>query len=293
MSEPSRSRVAPGDGLDENLHTMANRFEILPFGSAEAEAGEQDTPLVITVTCSPRHGVDQTVEVATRLARLGHQPVPHLAARMIREPAHLDELLERLASTGVEDIFVIAGDGQVPVGEFASALDLLPLISAHRLRPRRVGIGAYPEGHPLVDLAALDDALARKAPLADYMVTQMCFDGEALVSWIEGARSRGIELPVYVGIPGTVDRRKLLEISVRVGVGTSITFLRKQQGIKRLLGRPEHAGDRLHGVVAPLIGDPGLGISGIHYYTFNRLSATVAWDRQHSPSAALRQETGA
>ena len=272
---------------------MTMRFEILPFGSAEAEAAEQDTPLIITVTCSPRHGVDQTVDVATRLAGLGHQPVPHLAARMIRDPAHLDELLERLASTGVQDIFVIAGDGPVPVGEFASALDLLPLITAHPLRPQRVGIGAYPEGHPLVDPAALDAALAAKAPLVDYMVTQMCFDAPALLGWIEGARARGIELPVHVGIPGTVDRRKLLEISVRVGVGTSITFLRKQQGIKALLGRPEHAGARLHRVVAPLIGEPELGIAGIHYYTFNRLAATVAWDRQHRPPLALAQERGA
>jgi methylenetetrahydrofolate reductase (NADPH) len=273
---------------------MSMRYEILPFGSAEDEARAEENPLVITVTCSPRHGVDQTVDVVTRLADSGHHPVPHLAARTIRDHAHLDELLERLAASGVDDIFVIAGDGEAPVGEFTSAVDLLPIIAAHRLRPHQVGIGVYPEGHPLIDPAALDDALRRKAPLADYMVTQMCFDAQALLRWIETTRTQGIALPVYVGIPGAVDRRKLLEISVRVGVGTSITFLRKQQGgIKRLLGRPEHAGDRLHEEIAPLIGDPELGIAGIHYYTFNRLAATVAWDREHAAEVALSQVTGA
>jgi methylenetetrahydrofolate reductase (NADPH) len=271
----------------------STRFEILPFGSVEDEARAQPAPLVISVTCSPRHGVDQTVDVVERIAAIGHQPVPHLAARMIRYRGHIEELLERLAACGVDDVFVIAGDGQEPVGEFASAVELLPIISAHRLRPRRVGIGAYPEGHPLIDPLELENALAFKASLADYMVTQMCFDPDALLGWIEATRTRGIELPAYIGIPGTVDRRKLVEISVRVGVGTSITFLRKQQGIKRLLGRPEQAGEHLHDVVAPLIGDPGLGIAVIHYYTFNRLAATVAWDQKHSPRVALHQESGA
>ncbi len=268
---------------------MSMRYEILPFGSAEDEAQTLPTPLVITVTCSPRHGVDQTVDVVTRLAAQGHQPVPHLAARAIRDHAHVDELLERLAQSGVDDIFVIAGDGEEPVGEFASAVDLLPVIRAHRLRPRRIGIGAYPEGHPLIDPTALDDALRVKAPLADYMVTQICFDAGALLAFIEGTRARGIELPVFVGIPGAVDRRRLLEISVRVGVGTSIAYLRKQHGIKRLIGRPEHAGDHLHEVIAPLIGDPGLGIAGIHYYTFNRLAATLEWDRERTPPGALHE----
>ena len=272
---------------------MSMRYEILPFGSAEDEAATME-PLVITVTCSPRHGVDQTVDVVTRLAEQGHRPVPHIAARMIRDHAHLDELLERLAAGGVEDIFLIAGDGETPVGEFASAVEVLPIIASHRLRPARIGVGAYPEGHPLIDPAVLDDALRRKAKLADYMVTQMCFDAGVLLRWIETSRTQGIALPVYVGIPGAVDRRKLLEISVRVGVGTSITFLRKQQGgLKRLLGRPEHAGDQLHGEIAPLIGDPELGIAGIHYYTFNRLAATVAWDREHTAHAPLSRVTGA
>jgi methylenetetrahydrofolate reductase (NADPH) len=271
---------------------MSMRYEILPFGSAEDEARALD-PLVITVTCSPRHGVDQTVDVVTRLAAQGHRPVPHLAARMIRDHAHVDELLERLAASGVEDIFVIGGDGEAPIGEFASAVDLLPIIAGHRLRPQRIGVGAYPEGHPLIDPETLDSALRGKAVLADYMVTQMCFDAAALLGWMERSRAQGIALPVYVGIPGAVDRRKLLEISVRIGVGTSITFLRKQQGgLKRLLGRPEHAGDRLHEEIAPMIGDPELGIAGIHYYTFNSLAATVAWDRRHTAQAPLSQVTG-
>ena len=259
---------------------MADRYELLPFGAAESEAAAVSPPLVVTLTCSPRHGIDHSLDVAERLAEGGHQVVPHLAARMLRDAAHLEAVLARLAAAGLDDVFVIAGDAHEPLGPFASAVDLLPVLAAHHLRPRRIGIGGYPEGHPLITAPALDEALARKAPLADYLVTQMCFDPEAVTGWIERTRAAGIGLPVYLGLPGAVDRRRLLEVSMRVGVGTSISFLRKQHGIRGFLGRPHHAADHLHEAFAPLAGDPALGVAGLHFFTFNRLQATLAWQAE-------------
>jgi methylenetetrahydrofolate reductase (NADPH) len=257
---------------------MPNRYEILPFGAAEQQAAAAPRPLVLTVTCSPRHGVDRSVELALRLAALGHDAVVHLAARMIRDAEHLDAVLASLAAAGLKDVFVIAGDAHAPLGPYTSALELLPLIAVHPQRPRRLGIAAYPEGHPLVDPAVLEDALARKAPLADYMVTQLCFDPDALWRWIDRTRAGGVGLPLYVGLPGLVDRRRLLEVSMRVGVGASVAFLRKQHGLRRLLGRPGPAADHLRDAFAPLAGDAGAGIAGLHFFTFNRLLATLAWE---------------
>jgi methylenetetrahydrofolate reductase (NADPH) len=207
---------------------------------------------------------------------------------MIRDAGHLDAALRRLADSGVDDVFVIAGDSHEPCGPYASAVELLPVVASHSHRPERIGIAAYPEGHPLIDGRTLDEALSHKARLADYMVTQLCFDSEALLDWIERTRRAGIDLPLYVGLPGVVDRRRLLEISVRAGVGTSIAFLRKQRGIGRLLGRPEHAVEYLHKRIAPRVGDAELGIAGLHFFTFNRLAATLAWEATRSPSAHLR-----
>ena len=261
---------------------MSTRYEILPFGPVEAEAAAASERLVITVTCSPRQGLDRTIDVATRVAALGHDAVVHLAARMVRDESHLGAVLERLAAGGIDDVFAIGGDGDDTLGPYASAVELLPAIAAHERRPRRIGIGAYPEGHPMIDPATLEAALRRKAELADYMTTQLCFDPTALTRWLEHTRAEGVELPLYVGIPGAVDRRHLLEVSMRVGVGASIGFIRKQHGLRQLLGRPEHAADHLHDTFAPLVGDPSLGIAGLHFFTFNRLSATLAWEGQRS-----------
>lgn len=239
-------------------------------------------PVWLTVTCSPKQGVDHTVQVAMRLRALGHAVTVHLAARMVRDSAHLDTLLAALAQAGIDDAFVIGGDAASPQGPYSSAVDLLPVIDQHRHRPRKLGIAGYPEGHPLIDAIALANALKVKSRLADYITTQLCFDPRAVVSWVEAIRHANIALPVFVGLPGIVDYRKLLEISVRVGVGPSLAFLRKQGSLRNLLRLSESTAARLYDALSPRIGEPQLGIAGFHYFTFNRLLDTWRWQRSLS-----------
>jgi len=254
-----------------------HRFEILPFASGEREAARAPHPLTLTVTCSPRHGIDHTVDFATRVRGAGHVVIVHLAARMVRGADHLDEILERLDAAGIADVFLVGGDATAPLGPYGSALELLPELRAHRMAPRSIGVAGYPEGHPLIDEATLLAALREKDGMASYMTTQLCFDPQTVLQWLERMRWLGVALPAYVGIPGAVDPRRLLEVSLRVGVGASIRYARKQQGLKRLLGRRLHAAERLQAELRPAIGDPRWGIAGLHYYTFNRLLATVGW----------------
>jgi methylenetetrahydrofolate reductase (NADPH) len=259
---------------------MTDQYEVMPFGSAVQQAADLPERVRLTVTCSPKHGPDESIEVATKLHALGHGVTVHLAARMVRGPEHLDELLAKMQDAGLDDAFVIGGDATPPHGAYSSAVELLPLVATHRRRPATLGIAGYPEGHPLIDDAALADALARKAPLADYVTTQLCFDPKAVLAWIETVRGRGIELPVLVGVPGLVDRAKLLEISMRVGVGPSLSFLRKQGGLRNLLRLSGSSADRLYDALA---GHDE--IDGFHYYTFNRLGETWAWVQGKQPEA--------
>ncbi len=265
---------------------VAPRFEILPLGRGEEEAARLPEAAALTVTCSPRHGPDQAVEVGARLQALGHTVTVHIAARMVRDSAHAEALLHSLTAAGIEDAFVIGGDTKVPVGEFSSAGELLDLVAGHPERPRALGIAAYPEGHPLIDDGALRGALARKSALADYVVTQMCFDAGVMLDWLRQARRDGLRLPVMLGLPGEADRRRLLEVSMKIGVGPSLSFLRKQRGLRQLLTRASSA-DRLFDALVPALDDAELGITGFHYFTFNQLVDTWSFDRQKRESWKL------
>jgi methylenetetrahydrofolate reductase (NADH) len=263
------SMLGPGD-----------RFEVLPLGTSENQAAQLPEPVRLTVTCSPRHGPDHSVTVAGRLHALGHAVTVHVAARMVRDRAHLDALLAGMRAAGADDLFLIGGDADPPAGAYASAVELLPVIAEHPDRPATIGIAGYPEGHPLVDDDALRAALDAKSGLADYVTTQLCFDPDALRGWIAAERARGLTLPVLIGMPGMVSAARLLEMSARIGVGPSMAFVRKQRGLGALFGLfRRSAGDRVHAALSADLADARLGIAGFHYFTFNQLLATYEWQR--------------
>jgi methylenetetrahydrofolate reductase (NADPH) len=263
------------------------QFEVLPFPRAEEEARELPEPARLTVTSSPRHGPERTVEYAVRLTELGHRVTPHLSARAIRDAAHLDELLERISAAGIDGVFVIGGDDREPAGSLSSAGELLSLIREKPHGVRTIGIAAYPEGHPLIDAETLEAALEAKSAHADYMTTQLCFDAGTLLDWLRASRRRGITLPVRIGLPGVVDRKRLLEVSMRIGVGPSVSYVRKQRGILQLLRRPSSLANKLFDGLADCLAERELGITGFHYFTLNQLIDTWTWDRDKSAGARL------
>jgi methylenetetrahydrofolate reductase (NADPH) len=263
------------------MSSQLSQFEVLPLERSVELAEQLPQPEQLTITCSPRHGPDESVAVARRLRAFGHGVTVHVAARMVRDQAHLDELLDGMAQAEA-DLFLIGGDATPPHGPWSSAAELLPLIAEHPRRPREIGIAGYPEGHPLIDPDTLADALRQKSALADYITTQLCFDPDAVLSWLRETRVRGVTLPVLVGLAGMVDRRRLLEMSVRIGVGPSLSFLRKQRGLRKLLGPSRITPDRVHDALAPYVGDRELNIRGFHYYTFNQLGETWRWEQERS-----------
>ena len=131
--------------------------------------------------------------------------------------------------------------------------------------------------------------LKQKSALAGYVTTQLCFDPEALLGWLRETREQGVTLPVIVGLPGVVDRRRLLEMSIRIGVGPSLSFLRKQRGLRKLLGPSRVTPDRVYDGLAPFLEDRELNIMGFHYYTFNQLVNTWRWECEKTDRSHLSE----
>jgi len=257
------------------------RFEILPTEGAEGRAGHLPGDAKVAVTCSPGKGIENTLRFSERLLRRGFRVVPHIAARLVSGRGHLEEILRWFDEHGLREIYVIGGDSKEPVGPYASALQMLHAMSQLEHGVEEVGIGGYPEGHPLIDEEELDRALLDKQPFASYLVTQLCFDADTILGWISGIRHKGIQLPVYIGLPGAVDRKKLLRVSLKVGVGDSVRFLRKQTGLVGMLLKPGgYSPDELVERLAPYAGNEHYDIAGLHLYTFNQVESTVRWRQQ-------------
>lgn len=259
------------------------RYELLPLSGALAEARVLPAGSVITVTCSPRHGIERTLEYAQTLAGLGYHAVPHIAARLVQDRAALQRIVEHLAAHRIDEVFIVGGDTPQPRGTYADSLALLEDLVRLSPRPSRIGIPAYPEGHPTIDDAGLHANLRAKSALADYAVTQLCFDAGAVLVWLERERQAGFALPVYAGLPGAVERRKLLTLGLRLGLGPSLRLVRHQTGLLgAALGNPHFQADEILRCLAPALAGPQAELAGIHLFTFNRIAATRDWLNQTS-----------
>jgi methylenetetrahydrofolate reductase (NADPH) len=256
-------------------------YEVLPFKSTE-EKVLADVPreVALTVTTTEAKGLGPTLDLAARLAGHGYSVAPHLAARLVRDDAHLADVVAQLREAGVDSAFVIGGDAPEPAGRFTDALGLLEALDELGRPFGTVGIGGYPEGHGHISDELIERALERKAPHADQIITQLCFDAATTTAWARKVRERGVQLPVRVGIPGAVNRQKLVRISAGLGLGQSARFLLKQQSMFWRFFLPGgYSPDKLVDRLAPEFGRPEHGLSGFHVFTFNELAGTEAWRR--------------
>jgi methylenetetrahydrofolate reductase (NADPH) len=264
-----------------------SRFEVLPLDGIEQEVrANLATDVKVTVTASPRKGLDATVELTERLVRAGYGVVPHLSARLVRDRAHLDEVLDRLLAVGVRELFVPAGDAEAPAGEFDGAAALLEAMGPRRDEFIEIAITGYPESHHLISDEETIRAMFAKAPMATHIISQICFDAQTIVDWIAKVRARGTDLPIWIGMPGSIDYVKLMRISMKLGLGESARFLRQHTNwVSRLLTR-RFKPDRLLDELAPAVTDPALRVAGFHLYTFNEVARTERWRRARLEQAA-------
>jgi methylenetetrahydrofolate reductase (NADPH) len=273
---PAR-RLTPNGALLAALERP--RYEVLPLtGITDDVLAQVPREIKITVTASPTKGLEPTVRVAERLASSGYAAVPHLSARLIRDREHLEEVLLRLQSAGVSEVFVIAGDAREQAGEFSDAAGLLAAMGELRERFDEIGISGYPESHQFISDETTIKAMFLKEPMATYIVSQISFDAAVIATWVRRVRERGTLLPIWIGVPGAVDNRRLVRTSMRIGLGESARFLRAHRSWLRAFAlRRRYVPTELLDELAPSLADPANRIGGIHVYTFNELERTERW----------------
>jgi methylenetetrahydrofolate reductase (NADPH) len=253
------------------------KLEVLPLASLEPQLAAVGVGAILTVTSSPSRGLDASLAAAERLRATGFEVVIHLAARMLRDRAHLRHALDRLASARVDRAFIVGGDA-AQVGAYADGLALLRELAEIGHPFREMGVPGYPQGHPTLPDERLRADLAAKAPYVDYVTTQICFDAAATRRWIAERRADGLTLPVHLGIPGAVELARLLRVSARIGVTDARRFVSRHSGLLwRFLRHRGYEPSTLLEALAQTIADADAQVNALHVYTFNQLARTERW----------------
>ena len=248
------------------------------------------TPVAIAFLASDK--LDERIAAAKLVRTLGLEPMPHLSARRIISLSELNATVSRAAAeAGARRMFLVAGDPPVPTGPFDDTLSLLRTGLFEQNGIHTIGIAGHPEGHPIMDQATIWQVLKLKEAeiamrgMSTLIVTQFGFAATPFLNWLAELRSRGIDAPVRIGIPGPAGIKVLVRFAAHCGVGASASVMAKYGlSIGKLLGTagPDRlVRDLAEGLTA------AHGDVRLHFYPFGGLEKTVGWIQDHSATSAL------
>ena len=261
-------------------------IEVTPTGAAKIESFRVCLApgTTVNVTFLPGTDPSDTIAVAERLHNDGMRPVPHLAARSLRNADQLDELLTAFTTRcGVEEVLCIGGGVDNPVGDFSATIEVLEsgLIQKHGIR--HIGVAGHPEGSPDISDDEVATALSAKNDLAArdglelYIETQFCFEADIVLDWERRVREAGNRLPIRIGIPGPATIKTLFRFAQISGIGPSMRFVAKQAKNVAKLMTVQSPHLLIAGLAEGMAADGDCLIRHFHYYPFGGFARTAAY----------------
>jgi methylenetetrahydrofolate reductase (NADPH) len=272
------AELVSGGSLEMGAHRPQDAREIaalLPSG----------TP--VYVNHLPRHRLLDTIPTLIAVRKAGLEPVPHIAARRIKDRAELQSFLERASSeAGVRKALILGGDEPKAIGPYADGAALLREEMLTGCGLREIGLPGYPEGHPSIPATVLERAFAEKLLLAaahglgTYIVTQFSFSPARVVDYCARMARSAPGIPIYVGLAGPTNPVALL----RFGVSASLRALRAQgMDAVRLVTHTDPA-DQLSAVAHYCASHADCNVVGVHLFTFGGVAAAADWMNRYIAS---------
>jgi methylenetetrahydrofolate reductase (NADPH) len=267
---------------------------LLPTLTGRLPAG-----MTVYVAHTPKASVDDVVRVAVKAQSLGFRASPHIVARRLPSEHALQDALGKLTAAGVQQVLLVAGDLERPVGKFASTLEVMDTGLLEASGIKHVGVAGHPEGHksigPAAMLAALDhkQAFGARTGIKVHIVTQFGFNPHAVCAWDRRLTEAGITLPVHVGIAGPTPLPKLIKFALQCGVGASMHSLAKNMSAMANLARLATTPDEmLLGLIRGRAEYTGSRLVQPHFYAFGGTIATATWLRAVADGSFTVQADG-
>ncbi|MEU6697124.1 methylenetetrahydrofolate reductase [Pseudonocardia sp. NPDC046786] len=257
------------DQGEADLWRAIRRLEVLDPAYVSVTYGAGGSSRDRTVRTVERIATDTTLCSMAHLTAVSHS---------VDELRHV---IGSLAAAGVRNIMALRGDPPGdPLGEWVShpegleyADELVSLIK--RSGPFCVGVAAFPYGHPRsADLAADTERLVGKFRAgAEFAVTQLFLEPEGFLRLRDRVAAAGFDQPIIPGImPLTSEKtfHKGPELSGSPLPPALVERLAPYSGDAKAF---RAAGMEVTGELCErLIAE---GVSGIHFYSLNRSTATT------------------
>ncbi|MFT7679470.1 MAG: methylenetetrahydrofolate reductase (NADPH) [Planctomycetota bacterium] len=192
-----------------------------------------------------------------------------------------DEVLkgvERLVQDGVINLLALRGDRPQeedftpPADGFLHATDLIGFLKEHF--DVSIGAACYPENHP--ESVGPDDDMqwtVEKVRLgAQFLITQLFFDNQDYLDYVERARAAGISVPIVPGIMPVSNVAQVERFTKMCGARLPEALLERLRPVQDDPGAVMAIG--IEHAIAQCRGLLESGAPGLHFYTLNKSHAT-------------------
>lgn len=182
-------------------------------------------------------------------------------------------LVTEFVEAGIIDFLALRGDfpegtNALPEGSLRTAAELVDVISEVRGEDGITAVAAFPNGHPesgenRSDIQAL---LAKQEAGADFAITQLFFEASDYLSFVDLARSAGVEIPILPGIMPIISPKRLARVLELTGERNPTELEARLLTAQDADARVEAGIDFAARLVSDLV---KAGAPGIHLYAFN------------------------
>ena len=229
-------------------------------------------PDFISVTYGTGKSSDRTLtaRIAHTVNEYGIPAVAHLTAQYL-DKDDVDEALDLFDQAKVSGVLALRGDrveGAEPAGVFDHASDLAAYIREKRPNLKIYG-ACYPEKHPQAATLEEDiDNLKKKVDAGvSHLISQLFYDNEDFLRFVDKARAAGIDVPIEAGIMPVINTRQIKRMVDLCGVELPRKFTAM---MSKYEDDPEAMMDAgIAYAVNQIVDLLSEDVDGIHLYTMN------------------------
>ncbi|CAG7580001.1 MAG: putative methylenetetrahydrofolate reductase [uncultured marine phage] len=166
----------------------------------------------IFVTWLPNESKESVIRKVKELFDKGYTPVPHIAAKKIKDRKEAYELSNELSKYSTK-VLIIGGSGKQE-GNFSTVKELVITGAFNNFK---IGVGGFPDGNGSIPFEEGIQILRKKAKYADFVVTQWSLNKKSIKRFVDEC-----PIPVYLGVPNKCSKKQLLKFAKLCGIRNSV-----------------------------------------------------------------------